>query len=149
MSGGDLDIYAVIDGTDGLTLNEANGYLLMAIGPGARVWRRITETSPFTHGEEEIHRTLAPGTMRMTNLVLGSSISQLNSRLDALIAAVEQSTYNTSVYIDGVLRWKWACRCADTVLGDDGGIDARRYAAFQQILTATAPRHPIQLTGPA
>lgn len=146
----DLDIYVTIDGDTDLTVDEANGYLVMEVGPGSRTWRRTTETSPFVHDEEEITRTLGPGTVRMVTLVVGSTVDQVNTRTAALIAVLEQITYDTRVFIDGVAKNGWHCRGADTVIGD-GGLDARRLAAGRksQVLTATIPRNPVPFLGPA
>lgn len=144
----DLAIAVSIDGTHGLDFTEAAGYLPVALGPGAHAWVRQTITAPNLDDEYEVSRKRGPMSLTFVCLVGGASGPQLASRLLAAIEAVEQVTFHLTAVIDGV-TWTWACRGADTSIGDAGSFDARRLANRQQLLTAVIPRSPKPVAGPA
>lgn len=144
----DLALAVSIDGTAGLDFTEAAGYYPIALGPGAHNWIRQTITAPNLDDEYEVSRKRGPMSITFVCLVMASSGPQLATRLLDAIEAVEQVTYNLTAVIDGV-TWTWACRGADTSIGDAGSLDARRLANRQQILTAVIPRSPKPVAGPA
>jgi hypothetical protein len=141
----ELDISVVIDGATDLTLSEANGYYVMAVGPGQRVWRRVVETSPFVHGEDEISRTLAPGSIRLQVLVRATTHANLATRIANLINVLEQGSYVLTWTVEGVSESR-RCRCADTSVGNSDSLDANRLRNVEQIVTATIPCHPVPIT---
>lgn len=144
----DLDIEVSIDGDDGLDFTEANGYLVIRVGPGSHAWDRQTVRAPFDDEVYETSRRRGPMSIDFAVLVGGETGTQLGTRLVAAITAVEQRTYLMTAVIDGV-TWKWKCRGADTSVGEAGSLDARRLAEHQQVLTANIPRSPRPVLGPA
>ena len=144
----DLTLSVTISGTAGLALTEAAGYEVVSVGPGARVWRKETVTSPFVHGRAVVAQVLDAGSFPLLVRVKALTAGSLATRIAALIAAVEQPVYNTTVVIDGV-TWTWRCETADTAIGDGGSLDPHGLRSLQQLVTCSIPRHPVPLAGPS
>lgn len=142
----------VQDGSLGLTdlpLTRANGYRIVrdGLGPGARLWRRQTVESPYVHGRILVGQSLDAMVATLHVRVEGSSAAQLETRMGALLAAMEQPAYVLEVVVDGV-TYQWQCECADSAVGDAGLFGMFEMAEFQQVLRFTVPRQPVPLDGP-
>lgn len=143
----DLALAVTISGTAGLALTEAAGYQVVSVGPGARSWRKETVTSPFVHGRAVVSQVLDAGSFPLLVRVKALTAATLASRITALLHAVEQVSYDTTVVIDGV-TWTWRCETADTSIGEAGSLDPHGLRNLQQLVTCSIPRHPVPIAGP-
>ena len=140
MSTQDLDASVrILDsaGTLVLDLTEAGGYDLVDLGVPDRTWRRVTTTSPFVDGEHLVAAVLEAGSHTMAYRVSGATWSQLQTRRQALVDAVEVWAWLLEVTISGV-RYVWRATRADT----SGPIDKFQAMATQNIITIKVPVQP-------
>ena len=141
-------VSATVTGTITLALSSANGYEIDAdgLGPGPRTYRRETAQSPFVRGRFLIDTQLDTMQAPVTIWVGGSTASQLNTRVAALLAAFDQLSYQLDVVIDGV-TYSWLCEPADSTVGTGGVFDFWELGAFQQTVSLVIPRDPLPVAG--
>lgn len=123
----------------------SNGYFILsdpAFDSGGVAWRRTVATSPFVHGDVEIHRVKEMVSGTLSIFINGLSVSDVQAKLAALIAAFSQDSYIMLLTIDAV-DYSWKCRAADyNVLIDDN------FIRNKATVTLGFQRHPIPATGP-
>lgn len=132
-------------GTLVLDTTKANGYQLVTLSEGARVWRRSTAASRFVPGAAQTSATLDMTTGIAGWLVGGATDQQLRQRINALRTALEGFTWRFEVGINGITE-VWDAWCADSAIGDAGAWEPFRLAAKMQLLTATFPRQPLPVS---
>ena len=140
MSTPDLDAAVrILDsaGTLVLDLTEAAGYDLVDLGVPDRAWRRVVATSPFVDGEQLVAAVLEAGAHTMAYRVSGATWSQLQTRRQALVDAVEVWAWLLEVTVAGV-RYVWRASRADT----SGPIEKFAAMATQNIITIKVPVQP-------
>lgn len=120
-----------------LDLTEAGGYDLVDLGVPDRTWRRVTTTSPFVDGEHLVAAVLEGGSHTMAYRVSGATWSQLQTRRQALVDAVEAWSWLLEVTIGGV-RYVWRATRADS----SGPIDKFQAMATQNVITIKVPVQP-------
>lgn len=105
-------------GTLVLDLLTANGYELVwdGVNIDGRVWRRLTASSPFIDGNQEVSSVLDSRTAEVTVRLVGSTWAAVQALYVALLAAVEAASWLLEVEIDGVSEVYRANR-ADSVAG--------------------------------
>lgn len=126
--------------------DEANGYEIVSLGPGALSWRRETVRSPYVHGETLVTAVKDLSIAPMTVRVKASSAATLDTRLDALLDAFAQFEYSIGVTIDGVSKI-WTCQPADLSVGDGGEFNKYQLMAKMYEVTLSIPRHPVPTSG--
>ena len=136
----------IVPDDDDFEITPANGYVIVAAGPGPRAWIRNTVAGPFTHGRYLVSRTLEQGEAPLTVRVVGADVTQVALRMALLVSALEQFTFTLRLTIDGEVS-EWACEGADSVPGDGGALDDELLGNYQQLVTFRIPRHPIPLVG--
>ena len=132
-----------------LSIEVANQYRIMrsTLGPGAVSWRKQTATSPYVHGAILVGAVKDIGLATLGVRVMAPSDSTLWARVDTLVRAFEQFTYDLSVTIDGS-TFTWRCQPADYSVGDSGVFQEFHLMSHQQEVRFTIPRHPTPVAGP-
>lgn len=132
-----------------LSLEVPNVYSIIreSLGPGSTGWRRQTATSAYVHGEVLVGAVKSITMASLGVRVYGNSMSVMVSRLNDLIRAFEQFTYDLTVTIDGS-TFTWRCQPADYSVGDNGNFQDHHLRAQQQEVHFSIPRHPTPVAGP-
>lgn len=129
-----------------LAFQDAGVYQVVSAGPGALGWRREVATSPYVHGETLVSAVKDVGRAPLVVRALGTSASQLDTRIAALVRAFEQFSYSITLTIDGVVK-TWTCEPADYAPGDSGTLDKFGLMAKMQEIHFDIPRHPVPVAG--
>ncbi|HXR42979.1 MAG TPA: hypothetical protein VN738_11275 [Acidothermaceae bacterium] len=126
-----------------LDFTTANGYRIVSVAEGDRLWRRDTASSKWVAGRVLTNAVLDYQTAVVSMYCKAASQSALRTLVANARAAMENTSYLLAVSIGGVVE-KWLCEPADSTLGAPGGIYNRdTFVALQQLLTFTCPRSPI------
>src|SRR5690606_42066359 len=93
-----------------------------------------------------LFRSLRRGVLRMQVRVRGSSATQVESRAEALVAAVRQTSY-TITYVKGGATHSWRCHPASIALVR--GMDAIdvEVGPATAVYALTIPRQPVPIQG--
>lgn len=128
--------------TGSLVLDEAGGYTLVSVGTPNRTWARRTVEGRYQHGRRLVSAVLQTPNVVVQVRVSGSSWVQAASRWNALLAAVSQRSYTTTVVIEGVTS-VYTCEPADTALASGQDLDPFALMANQQEYALTIPVMPL------
>jgi hypothetical protein len=129
-----------------LQLSNPGVYEVVAIGPGARQWRRHTVEGRYAHGRALVGAVLETMVVPVVVRVYGASWAQVSTRAKTLVDAVSQRSYTVTVNIDGVVS-TWACEPADvSIVGGDAWQKFHAMARMQEY-QLMIPRHPIPTSG--
>jgi hypothetical protein len=122
-----------------LDLNDRLAYITADQIFGAQqAWNRQTAKSPYVDGEFLVNASRGLVQDRFSVQVLGSSQSQLQSRIKDLTDAFGQPSYVLTVTMeDGV--YPYSCQPADYQVD----WTAARWMARQVLVTFTVPRQPV------
>lgn len=129
-----------------LALEDRGTYRIVSVDVGGVSWRRQEATSPYQHGSFQVGAVKDLQTGSLAVRAYGSSPSELESNVDALLRAFDQFTYHLDVIIDGE-EHDWQCDCADYEMNDGQGFDKFAQNAKQQTWVFKFPRQPIPLIG--
>lgn len=132
-----------------LSLEVPGQYQIMrsTLGPGAISWRRQTASSPFVHGQVLVNAVKDVATSTLGVRVIGGSASSLWSRIDTLLRAFEQFSFDLTVALDGQ-TFTWRCQAADYSVGESGVFQDFHLRSLQQEVQFSIPRHPTPVAGP-
>jgi hypothetical protein len=112
-------------------------------GPGAQVLRRETISSPFCRGRWLIDAQPDMQDAQLLLHVMGSSGSDLSTRVGTVIDAFRQLSYTLTWNFDGITS-AYACEAADFDAGRMEDIDM----AFSAVpILFTIPHDPLPLSG--
>lgn len=130
-----------------LSLHVDGSYEIVAAGPGAMSWRTVYVEAPYVDGSFLV--AAAKGLVRapLTIRVYGSSHTDLRNKIDALLRAFEQFSYQLTITIDGQSS-TWDCMPADYAAQGTGEWDGDRLRQLHQDYTFQIPRQPNALAGP-
>lgn len=117
------------------------------LGPGSISWRRQTARSAYVHGEVLVGLVKDITVSTLGVRVLGSSAATLWSRMNTLLRAFEQYSYDLSVTLDGQ-TFTWRCQAADYAVGESGVFQDFHLRSLQQEVRFSIPRHPTPVAGP-
>ena len=117
------------------------------LGPGAMSWRRQEVTSPNTHGSFLVGAVKEQMTAPLVIRVHATTTLLLTQRLETIVDAFSQFTYQITETIDGVVWGKYQCDCADFAVGDQGTIRSLDMLSYVQPITLSIPRRPIPVAG--
>lgn len=136
----------VLDGTDALpaiVLTFANGYEIMGagLGIGAKSFRRQTVESPYVSSRTLVGAVLDVVEGRLAVRVNGATHLELRTRINALVAAMEQRAFTLRINIEGNID-NYRCECADSAIGDGGTYDEMHAANLLQQVTFSFPHDP-------
>lgn len=126
---------------------EASSYRIVSVGPGAGTWRAQMVESPFVHGAFLVAAVKALQSAPLVVRVIGSSRSNLDTLVAAMLRAFEQSTYRLTVTVDGQAN-TWDCYPADVAAMGTGEWDGSHMRSFQQTYAFQIPRQPVPVAGP-
>lgn len=132
-------------GLGNLELNDRTNYVLG--GPvafqGQVSWQRNTTSAPWVDGEVTWERHRSNSVEPLTIYAKGSTMSDLDSKIQTLIAAFMQDRYTFQLIVGGA-NHAWDCECADvTSVQYDTTHVASKYVA----VTFSVPRKPVPLAG--
>lgn len=139
------------DGEDALALTPENGYFVRQLGPGQHAYQLQEITGEYQHGSAVLGATLRRGSMTWLVRVEGDTLSDLNARIEVLVAAVSQIEYRVHLQFGtGGASWTWTCHPADVapVLASGGTVGTfddgllRKAPKRAQMLQLTIPRQP-------
>lgn len=134
-----------------LELNTSSGddykVIKNELAGGALGWRRQTVTSPFVEGRALINAVkdvvISPIGIRVT----GSTQADLKSKMQALVNAFTQQSYQITETIGGQVWGVYQCEPADIVIGSGSVYHTEQFIAFKQEFRAQIPRKPDPGTG--
>lgn len=127
--------------------DPSNGYEVFGVGPGALSWRRESVRSPYINGETLVGAVKDVMSASLGVRIRASSAATLDSRLDTVLDAFGQFTYNVTVVIDGVSR-TWKCEPADySVSEGEGGFNKFNLMNKYHEVSFSIPRQPIPVSG--
>jgi hypothetical protein len=129
-----------------INLDDHERYIVGAesFATSATTWRRVQVQGPYVAGKFTVSAVPDQVTENVTVYVLGSSQSDLQANLAALIDAVSQPYFQFVFSIDET-SYIWDCDCADyTVAYTTATLNARQITVKLQIL-----RHPLLTMGTA
>lgn len=130
-----------------LDLEAAGSYEVVSAGPGAMAWRRTYVESPYVDGAFLVAAAKGVSTAPLVIRVRGSSRTDLNNKVNALLRAFEQFTYQLTITIDGQAQ-TWDCMPADYAAQGTGEWDGDRMRDLHQDYAFQIPRQPNALAGP-
>lgn len=109
-----MPITTVAASVGGLNINDGASYLLTPqdLNPATVLYRRTQVTSPFVEGRFTVNRVLDAVEGTIVIDVMGSSQSNLQSNIAALVAAFTADEYTLTITIDGA-TYSWTCEAAD------------------------------------
>jgi len=125
--------------------DPVNGCQVVEYGLGALSWRRQVASSPFLPDV----LTAAVKETRRQNLVVrvtGPTAISLNTRVQALLRAVEQFSYFMTVTLNGV-QIQYLADPADYVVGSSEALDKHGLMIHQQTVQLLIPTTPIPTLG--
>lgn len=130
-----------------LNLENPGSYQMVSAGPGAVSWRMTFVDAPYVDGAFLV--AAAKGITRAPLVIrsFGTSRTDLNNKVDALLRAFEQFTYQLTITIDGQAH-VWDCMPADYGAQGTGEWDPDRMRQLHQDYAFQIPRQPNALTGP-
>ncbi len=122
----DLDVVITVDRTElsmsTLSITNASGYYVTrdGLGPGAIQFRRFQAQSPFVKGSVPVH--VVPDIITFSPIirVRGTSLSDLETKIDILTEAFTQFYYEVSFSIEGQFSHTYTCQTADYTIGSGG-----------------------------
>ena len=138
-----------------LSIESPGAYRIVSDDPGSLAWRKAVATSPYQHGEFLVGAVKDVLTAILAIRCYGSSASELNANVAALLRAFEQFSYTLSVSIEGV-ESRWICEPADYSVADGatetaakrrGGFDKFALMSHQQTYVFNIPRSPVPAAG--
>lgn len=136
---------AELDLEDLVVEDPSAGYEVVQYGVGALSWRRHTVSSPFLPDilvaavKETRVQTLAVQ-------VKGATANQFNTRLQALLRALEQFRYILTISLDGVIL-QYGAEPADYVPGSAESLNKYELMVYQQTVWASIPTAPVPYLG--
>lgn len=144
----DILFSVVVDRTDlglaDLDLNDHLSYYVSSQGLFGQAvsYQRNQVTSPYLDGGVTISRNKEMVTDSIGIEVLGHSNPDVQSKLQALVAAFTQDTYNLQVAFNTTV-YQWACEAADYTIN----WDSTRWIAKQLLVNFSFPRQPVAVKG--
>lgn len=120
-----------------LDLSVANGYQL---APGImqdRSWKRSVAAADDVEGDREVQAVLDSGVWQQPLRVVGSSTSQVETRLQNLLNAVERRDWRWEVTIDGHVRTFMAATTNTSI-----GLATNDLVHFKRPVTLLIPVQP-------
>lgn len=126
---------------------ESSSYHVVTAGPGASTWRIQYVESPNVHGAFPVAAVKALQTAPLAIRCTGSSRSNLDTLVAALLRAFEQTTYRLTVTVDGQAN-TWDCYPADAAPMGSGEWDPNLMRSFMQTYAFQIPRQPVAVAGP-
>lgn len=130
-----------------LALENAGSYRIVSVGPGGTSWRREFVDSPDVDGAFLVAAAKGLTTAPLVIRVYSTSRTDQNNKVDALLRAFEQFSYQLTITIDGQAQ-TWDCMPADVAAMRSGEWDPIRIRARQQDYAFQIPRQPNALAGP-
>lgn len=126
-----------------LQVHDGTTYYIATFDPGGQTWRREYARSPFMHGAVPIGQVKDIVEMTFGIYCCGSSIQAAQDAVDALIAAVYEFEYTTTIVMGGDTR-SWTCWAADAFPGlqEDDKVRGKKILTRLQV-----PRQAVPLTG--
>lgn len=135
-----------------LDVSAANGYDVVSIARGDKVWRRQTVTSPWVAGRMVTQAVLDSMTAVVTVRARSTTWSGLQTLMNTLVAAFENPAFVLSVNLGGGIVEKWMCEMADSSIAPAGSsgqagsgsqYDQDELMNWRQTIVLSAPRSPI------
>lgn len=114
-----------------------------SFNPGTVSRRRETVIAPYVHGAYEVGSVKDEVEMSMQVFVTGADDDAVQSNVDSLLDAFNQSTYVVRRDLNGT-AWAWTCRAADYGINWDFAHEERRLTR----VVLSIPRSPIPFLGP-
>ncbi|WP_169165092.1 hypothetical protein [Cellulomonas taurus] len=135
----DLDARVTIArlGGSALVIEDAP-FELIAVGTGARTWRRTTVEGKYQHGRALVGAVLDTQQLTVQVRCRGASWIAAQNRVNELIAAVSAFSYGVTVEIEGH-RQTFVCEPADVTPMSGDVIDKHRAMRSMQEYTLTIP----------
>lgn len=131
--------------------DPGNGYFVLdnTFGGGQQTKRRETVQSPWVHGRFATAIVKDVQIAPLAVEVMADSEAVLTTRIQALLAALDQFSFILTAEQHGLGQFSWICESADWSVGPAGVIDDfdLTMAPYGQVVTATIPRSPIPATG--
>lgn len=124
-----------------LTIGQGNGlsFFVGGVNVGRRVWRRMTESSPWVAGEVETAAVLDQSRDPQYDFrARASSESALKTLVASLVTAVEQPTWDLTITVGGTAWPTLTCTRADTLVAFDVA-HARGLTARVSVFTTHNP----------
>lgn len=115
-------------------------------GPGAQTYRRETIASPFVRGRFLIAATPDSQDSQLLLQIIGSSGSDLSSRVATVLAAFAQFSYTLTWNLDGIIA-SYTCETADYSVGDGGRLEDIDTVFHTVPILLTIPHDPLPVTG--
>lgn len=130
-----------------LALEDVGNYRIVSAGPGATSWRLQYVESPDVDGAFLVAAAKAITVAPLVIRAYGTSRTDLNNNVDALLRAFEQFSYQLTLTIDGQAQ-TWDCMPANVAASGTGEWDKERMFALSQNYQLQIPRQPNALAGP-
>ena len=109
------------------------------LGAPGYTHRRSYSTAAYVHGALQTAAVLEQSTLPLTVYIGGDTTAQLRNRVEALVTALRQFYFTTTVTVDDYAE-TWGCDCADVgaALHEPG-----MTSAHMQRREVTIPLYPI------
>jgi hypothetical protein len=143
----DLLVLSLVVSTGHQLQDPANGYEVVAYGPGASNLRRQTVESDDVSGRVLIAWAEDVMLGKVTVRVKGSGLDQVKTRVDTLVGWFRQVDYTLTATVASTQaagNWTetWTCEPADYEVGDGGMLDEIGLYNRQQLVSFTWPHAP-------
>lgn len=112
--------------------------------PGAAVKRRQIAESTYMDDASQVQSSKARSTSTLGMYVTGSDHDNLQANLAALLAAVDQSTWELHVLLGGTTEYAWSFWDAEPTVSFPVGT----WYGLYTLVSIAAPRSPIPVAGP-
>lgn len=116
-------------------------------GPGEQTHRRLTVSSPWVRGRFATSIVADAQIAPLQVLVQSPTEVELDQRIAHLIDAMTQFTYTITFTQYGLGTNSWVCEQADYAVGPGGVIDNFGLLFFEQPVTFSVPRSPVNAFG--
>ena len=132
-----------------LELWQPGKYVIVdgSFGPGAQTYRRLTVDSPWVAGR---FLTNAVADVQMVPLVIqvqSPDEAGLEPNITELLAAFKQFSFTMTSVHHGLGTQAWWCERADYAVGPSGVIDDFDLKFYEQAVSFTIPRSPVNAVG--
>lgn len=137
--------------TGGITLTSAPYFIegqesadASGIDPGQTQFSRVWATSAYVGGAVPVF--VVPGIVQATlkMYVYDATQADIETDMDALVAALTQASYTLSITVDGA-TYAWTCYCADY---QPAPFPIVAVLGLQWPITFDIPRSPYPVSGP-
>ena len=143
----DLLVLSLVVSTGHQLQDPANGYEVVAYGPGASNLRRQTVESDDVSGRVLVAWAEDVMLGKVTVRVSGSTLAVVETRFDTLVGWFRQVDYTLTATVASTQaagNWPetWTCEPADYEVGDGGMLDEIGLYNRQQLVSFTWPHAP-------